>query len=248
MKKILFWPYQVYVWLVFLPVVAVWTLVCGSLAVITSILISPRFGSRQVGARYARWIGYLTPIMVRRSGLEHVDEGRSYVVVCNHQSQYDIVVVYGWLKLDLKWVIKQELRKVPFIGIGCEKVGHIFVDRQRPERARAAINSALNRLGNGIGILFFPEGTRSDDGSLLRFKKGAFRVAIDQQLPVLPVTVSGTREILPARSLRLFPGTARMVVHPPIETDGMTVDDVPELMERARLAIASALPPAAGPS
>lgn len=244
MRKLLFWPYQLYVWLVFLPLVAAWTLVSGTLAVVTSMLISPRFGSREVGSRYARWIGYLTPIIVRRRGLEHVDPRRSYVVVCNHQSQYDIVVVYGWLKLDLKWVIKKELRKVPFIGIGCEKVGHIFVDRQRPERARAAINDALHRLGDGIGILFFPEGTRSDDGHLLRFKKGAFRVAIDQQLPVLPVTVSGTRDILPARSLRLFPGTATLTVHAPIETAGMSVDEVPELMDRARAAIASALPPA----
>ena len=130
-----------------------------------------------------------------------------------------------WLKLDLKWVMKQELRKLPAIGIGCEKAGHIFIDRRNPQQAAKAITEALERLGTGIGILFFPEGTRSPDGHLLTFKKGAFRTAIDQQMPLLPVTLVGTRDILPARTLRLCPGKARMVIHPPIETEGLTVDD-----------------------
>ena len=94
-----------------------------------------------------------------------------------------------------------------------------------------------------IGILFFPEGTRSPDGHLLPFKKGAFRTAIDQQLPLLPVTLVGTRDILPARSLRLFPGKARMVIHPPIETAGMTVDQLDALMQQTREVITSAMPP-----
>ena len=138
--------------------------------------------------------------------------------------------------------MKAELRKIPAIGIGCEKAGHIFVERRNPKQASQAITDALARLGDGIGVLFFPEGTRSPDGRLLPFKKGAFRTAIDQQLPLLPVTVIGTRDILPARTLRLFPGTARMVIHPPIETRGMTVDQLDVLMQRTRDVITSAMP------
>ena len=243
MKSILFWPYQLYVWLIFLPLVALLTLVFSTLTIVFAWLVSPHFASRVFAATWARVCAFLTPMRVNVEGAEHAQRDRSYVVASNHQSQYDILVIYGWLKLDLKWVMKAELRKLPAIGVGCEKAGHIFVERRNPKQAAQAITEALARLGDGIGILFFPEGTRSPDGHLLPFKKGAFRTAIDQQLPLLPVTLVGTREILPARTLRLFPGTARMVIHPPIETTGMNVDQVDELMQRTRAVITTALPP-----
>jgi 1-acyl-sn-glycerol-3-phosphate acyltransferase len=243
MKNILFWPYQLYAWLVFLPLVAILTLLFSTLTVIFAWLVNPHFASRVFATTWARTLGFLTPIRVTVEGAEHAQRDRSYVVASNHQSQFDILVIYGWLKLDLKWVMKAELRKLPAIGIGCEKAGHIFVERRNPKQASQAITDALARLGDGIGVLFFPEGTRSPDGHLLPFKKGAFRTAIDQQLPLLPVTLVGTRDILPARSLRLFPGKARMVIHPPVETAGMTVEQVDELMQRAREVISSAMPP-----
>lgn len=243
MKKILFWPYQLYVWLIFLPIVAVLTLVFSVLTIIFATLISPHFASRVFAVSWARLAAWLTPMRVQVEGSEHARRHRSYIVTSNHQSMYDILVIYGWLRLDLKWVMKKEIRKIPGIGIGCEKAGHIFIERRNPKQAAQAISAALSRLGEGIGILFFPEGTRSLDGHLLPFKKGAFRTAIDQQLPILPVTVVGTRDILPAKSLRLFPGTARMVIHPPIETSGAGVEDLDSLMEQTRDAIRSAMPP-----
>ncbi len=242
MRKILFWPYQLYAWLVFIPLACVLSLLAGWLAVMTAIAISPRAGSRYVATRWARLIAWLAPMRVELVGGGNLDPGETYVVVSNHLSQFDILALYGWLDLDLKWVIKKELRKLPGIGIGCEKVGHIFVDRQNPEAARRSVNEALDRLGNGVGILFFAEGTRSLDGRLLPFKKGAFRIAIDQQLPVLPVTVIGTEHILPAKSLRLFPGRARVVIHPPIAPDDPPFSELRELMDETRRRIASALP------
>jgi 1-acyl-sn-glycerol-3-phosphate acyltransferase len=242
MKKIFFWPYQLYVWLVFVPLAAVVTLTCGLLTALFATVVSPRFASRYFAAPWARILAFLTPMRVSVKGAEHALRARSYVVVCNHQSQYDILLVYGYLDLDLKWVMKQELRKIPGIGIGCEKAGHIFIDRQNPRSARAAVTAALDRLGEGVGILFFAEGTRSLDGRLQPFKKGAFRLAIEQQLPVLPVTLLGTRDILPARTLRLFPGRGTMVIHPAIETAGMGMEQLEDLMQRAREAIASAMP------
>lgn len=242
MKKIFFWPYQLYVWLVFAPLLVVVTFLFSGLSVVSSMLISPHFGSRVFGATWARVCGWMTPISVKVEGAEYADSDRSYVVASNHQSGYDIFVLYGWLKLDLKWVMKAELRKVPAIGIGCEKVGHVFVDRRNPKQATRAINEALGRLDENIGLLFFPEGTRSLDGQLLPFKKGAFHTAIDQQIPILPVTVSGTKEILPAKTLRLFPGRVKMVIHPAIETTGLTLDDMESLKQKTRDVIASALP------
>ena len=242
MKKVFFWPYQVYAWLILLPLVGILTLLFSTLTAIFSVLISPRFASRVLASTWGRLLAWLTPISVAVEGGENARQDRSYVVVCNHQSSVDIPVVYGWLKLDLKWVIKQELRKIPGVGIGCEKMGHIFVDRKKPNRAGQAIKDALGRLGKGIGILFFVEGTRSPDGKLLPFKKGAFRIAIEQQLPVLPVTLIGTRDILPPYSLNPFPGRVRMVIHPAIETDGMGRLQIKDLTRRAKKMISSALP------
>ncbi|NNJ64321.1 MAG: 1-acyl-sn-glycerol-3-phosphate acyltransferase [Xanthomonadales bacterium] len=242
MRSILFWPYQLYAWLIFVPLVSLLTLIFSALTIVSAALINPHFASRVFAVTWARLAAFLTPIRVDVEGAENAQRQRSYIVASNHQSQYDILVIYGWLKLDLKWVMKKELRKIPGIGIGCEKAGHIFVERRNPKKAAQVINEALERLGDGIGILFFPEGTRSPDGRLLPFKKGAFRTAIDSQFPLLPVTVVGTRDILPARSLALFPGRARLVIHPPIETTGKTVEDLDGLMAEAREVINSALP------
>jgi 1-acyl-sn-glycerol-3-phosphate acyltransferase len=241
-KNLFFWPYQVYAWLVFFPLAALLTAFFSLCTIVAAALVNPHFASRVFAVTWARCCAWLTPIRVEVEGGEHAERNRSYVVASNHQSVYDILVIYGWLRLDLKWVMKAELRKVPFIGIGCEKAGHVFVDRRNRAQAAQAINRALARLGDGIGILFFPEGTRSADGRLLPFKKGAFHTAIEQQIPVLPVTVSGTREILPSKTLRLFPGRAKLVIHPAIETRGMDHADLEKLMERTRQSIASALP------
>jgi len=243
MRKTLFWIYQLYVWPVFIPLAAILTFVSGILTAAVATIVNPRFASRYFAATWARIVSRLTPMAVTVQGAENADRGRTYVVVCNHQSQYDILLIYGWLDLDLKWVMKQELRKIPGVGYGCEKAGHIFIDRSNPRRARAVVSEALARLGDGVGILFFAEGTRSLDGKLLPFKKGAFRLALEQQLPVLPVTVLGTRDILPAKSLRLFPGRGTMVIHPAIETAGRGLDETDALLEETRTAIASALPP-----
>jgi len=244
MKRIAIWLYQVYVWLIFYPLGFLLTLVLGWTTVVVSMIWTPRIASRYIAVSWARIICWLTPARVTVEGAENADPLKTYVVVCNHQSQYDIILVYGWLKLDLKWVLKKELRKIPGIGIGCEKAGHIYVDRSKPELARKAVRDALDSVGDGVGVLFFPEGTRSLDGKMGSFKKGAFRMATSQKLPILPVTLIGTRDIQKARSLVIVPGKMRMVIHPAIEVSG--ADDpetIRELISRTRTAINSSLPP-----
>ncbi len=239
-KKILFWPYQLWVWLILFPFIAIWSLSCGFLAVLVAVTVSQSFSSRYVARPWARVCAWITPIFVSVEGHENARPGQSYIIVCNHESQYDILLIYGWLNLDLKWVMKKDLRKIPGIGIGCEKVGNIIVDRKDPEQAHAAINDALQVLNKGIGILFFPEGTRSRDGRMLPFKKGAFRIAVEQQTPILPMTVVGTRDVLPAKTFRLFPGRVKLVIHPPIDTLDMDLLDVRKLMDKTRAIIESA--------
>lgn len=243
MKRIAFWLYPVYTWLIFMPLGLLLTFLAGWLTVLVSMIWSPKVASRHIAANWGKLVCWITPVWVTVEGAENANPDRTYVVVCNHQSQYDIFVVYGWLKLDLKWVLKAEIRKIPGVGIGCEKAGHIFVDRGNTDQTRESMREALDRVGDGVGVLFFAEGSRSLDGKLMPFKKGAFRVATSQNLPVLPITLIGTRDIQKPRSMMIFPGKIRMVIHPAIEVNGgQEVRDIRVLMDKTRAAVASALP------
>lgn len=233
--------YPFWQWLVFAPVAVLATIFSAILAVPTALL-SPRTANLHIAARWARLLARLTLVKVEIDGLELIDPTRSYVVVANHQSQFDIPLIYGYCGLDLRWVMKAEVGKIPFVAVGCRAIGHIFIDRADPESARDAINRAVQRLQPGTGMLFFPEGTRSRSGRLLPFKKGAFRVALDQQMDILPMTVIGTRDVLPADSMRLCPGTVRLKIHPPVSTAGISTTELDRLRAEVRQTIASALP------
>ena len=233
--------YPIWKWFGFLPLAAFATVVAGILAIPVA-LFSPRAANLYIAVPWARVLTILTPARVVVEGAENIRPGQSYVVVANHQSQFDIPLIYGYCGLDLRWVMKSQLKYIPFVAAGCRAIGHIFIDRSSPEKARDAINQALGRLQPGTGILFFAEGTRSRNGSLLPFKKGAFRVAVDRQLPVLPMTVTGTREVLPAGAFKLRPGTVRLQIHPPISADDGSSNAVEALQIRVRQQIASVLP------
>ena len=201
----------------------------------TAILALALVQSGTVAAAFAVMVNaWLTPMPVKVTGRENIDPRQSYVVVANHQSLYDVFVLYGFLGIDFKWVMKQEMRSVPGLGIGCEKVGHIFVDRSNRQAALASIKAAESKIRNGTSVVFFPEGTRSRDGALRPFKKGAFRFALDLNLPILPVTIVGTREILPPDTVDLLPGKARLIIDEPIRVDGLDGKDIPRLMEQVR--------------
>lgn len=234
--------YPVYQWLVYVPLAVLTTLVGAVLAVPLALLVSPRVANLYVAVPWGRILAWLVPVRVEVEGLDHIDPGQSYVVVANHQSQFDIPVVYGWIGLDLRWVAKVELSRIPFVAAGCRAIGHIFIDRANPDQSRTAINRAVGRLKPGTGLMFFAEGTRSLTGELRPFKKGAFRVAVDQQLPILPVTVIDTREILPAKSLRIRPGRVRMIIHQPLEPAGPGPGRASELSRRCHAIVAGALP------
>ncbi len=233
--------YPLYQWLIYVPLAVLTTLICGALAVPVA-LISPRVANQYVAVPWGRILAWLVPLRVEVEGRQHLDPGQSYVVVANHQSQFDIPVIYGWIGLDLRWVAKAELGRIPFMAAGCRAIGHVFIDRSDPDQARQAIDRAVKRLRRGTGLMFFAEGTRSRSGSLMPFKKGAFRVAVDQQLPVLPVTVIGTRNALPAGSLSIRPARVRLVIHPPLTTTGLEAGDARSLRHDCHARIASVLP------
>lgn len=238
------WPYQVWKLLVVVPVGVVTTLVASTVILVLIPFVKPSTLSRVIGGNWARILAAVTPMPVRVVGRERIDPLQSYVVVSNHQSQFDILVLYGWLGIDFRWVMKQELRLVLGLGAACAALGHIYIDRSNHEIAVRSINDAREQITGGTSVIFFPEGTRSEDGRMRPFKKGAFRFAIDTGLPILPVTVDGTCDVLPPRRFDLRPGRARLVIHEPIPSTGLATMDLPGLSDRVRSTIGSALPEA----
>lgn len=233
--------YFIYVWLILIPLVLLATLFFGISCPLIAPVVGPRRAGQLCALPWARIGLFLNGVRVDVYGREHVDPKQSYVIVANHLSHTDIWVLYGYLGIDIRWVAKMELSRVPVVGTACVALGHVFIDRSNRGRAIASLERAKERIVNGTSIIFFPEGTRSRAGEMLPFKKGAFRMAQDLRMPILPLTLSGTREILPPDTARLAPGNARIIIHPPIAVEGDSEEELASLMERSRAAIASGL-------
>ena len=240
-RKVFYYLYAPYKWLVFFPFIVVNTIFFGIVAVVVSSLVNQRIGSYLGGVVWSRLNAFFTPMFVKVAGKDNIEPHTSYIIIPNHQSYYDIFLIYGWLGLDIKWVMKKELAKIPGIGFGSKKVGHIFIDRSNSRVAMESLNAARKKLVNGTSVVIFPEGTRSKTGQLGSFKRGAFKLALELNLPILPVTVINTRNVLPADSLKLLPGKVRMVIHKPIDVSDCSEKNIPDLMEEVRHTIDSSL-------
>jgi 1-acyl-sn-glycerol-3-phosphate acyltransferase len=179
-------------------------------------------------------------------GRENIDPERTYVVMSNHQSHYDVPVLYYVLGPNVRMVAKKELFELPVFGRAIREAGFIEVDRQNTERAIASLDEAKHHLAGGTHIWIAPEGTRSPTGELMPFKKGGFHVALAMQAPILPITIRGTREILRAKGVLSRRGVeVSVTIHPPIETSALASLDrkaaSERLMTQVRAAVASAL-------
>lgn len=178
-------------------------------------------------------------VHTRIRGKERIERGRSYVVITNHQSLYDIPTLVTALGIQFRWIIKKEVLKVPLFGYALYASRNIFIDRSNRESAIESIHRGMARLPRGTSVLFFAEGTRSPDGKIHDFRKGGFVTAIEGKLPILPVTVNGSRKVLAKKSIVFQPGSIEVVVGDPIETAGYTGEGLGELMRRTRDTIVS---------
>jgi len=228
-----YWLYQPYKWLIFMPLFGVATIICAILAATISIIISPKAGSIW-GVIWGRFICFITPVRVFVKGKENIDKKKSYIIIANHQTLFDILLLYAFLGIDFKFIMKMELRKVPFLGYACYKVGHIYINRKSPKAALQSLNEAKQKLINGVSVLVFPEGTRSKQKEMLQFKKGAFKLATDLNLDILPVTVVDSYKILRKGVVNLLPGKVGIVVHPHIVVADFE-NDMEGLMGEARV-------------
>jgi 1-acyl-sn-glycerol-3-phosphate acyltransferase len=168
-------------------------------------------------------------------------EKGAYVVVANHQSMLDILLL-SRLPREMKWVAKEELFKIPWVGWMLRMTGDIAVRRGDPESGGEALAKAKDYLARGMSVMMFPEGTRSTKGTMLPFKSGAFRLALEAGVPVLPIAVSGTAHGMPKGGPWVRPCRATARVLEPVVLDGAGPDDAPKLRDLVRARIAETLP------
>jgi len=177
---------------------------------------------------------------VKVRGTEHLQHGRSYIYVCNHASMFDIPVVSAGIPDDIRIVYKRELEKIPVFGWGLRWSNYIGIDRGSSAEARRSLDDAVAKIRNGASVLMFAEGTRTSDGKLQPFKRGAFHLAARSGVPIVPLTINGSFSIVPKHSLRIRPGTVELVLSPPVSVDAVQGKDAErELMEKVRSAIAA---------
>lgn len=157
---------------------------------------------------------FLLPVRVE--GREHLDQQTSYVFVANHQGAFDIFLLYGFIHRNFKWMMKKSLRRVPFVGKACESAGHIFVDNSSIYGIRSTIEQGRSVLRDGTSLIVFPEGARTYTGKMRPFKKGAFQLADELQLPIVPLTINGSFTILPRTKKFLHWCPLTLTIHPPI--------------------------------
>lgn len=217
------------------------TLVMGVPAILLALLLPGKVRKGKlffvVSRTYARIALWFFRVRVEGRGLANIDRGKPYVFMSNHVSHADSPALALVISHPLHWVFKKELANIPVFGWVLLACGQIMVDRSSPEKSKAALEEALSGLSGNNSVMIYPEGTRSRDGNLQPFKKGGFWMALQMELSLVPVRVSGSREIVPADTLRVSPGTITVEVFPPIETRGKTPSDIPDLMERVREAI-----------
>lgn len=216
--------------------VSVSTVVAAALAIV-GILVTRRASPGDViGPLWARFVAKVCGIRIAIEGVEHIEPHRAYVLIANHLSNLDVIATLAAVPLPIHFVAKQELLRVPVFGRALQMSNHIVIDRSRPEEAIARINRRVSgQLGHPFGILFFAEGTRSPEGKVQAFKKGGVTLALHTALPIIPVSISGTRKFLPKGGLHIHPGgRVKIVLGAPIETRGRSVDQRETLNEQVR--------------
>jgi 1-acyl-sn-glycerol-3-phosphate acyltransferase len=202
-----------------IPAIGVYTIGLGTVSILSSLLDpSGDFGHKCARA-WAWLVLRTTGVRVTAVGLERLQPHRSYVFASNHQSIYDIPIVFTTLPLQLRIVAKDSLGRFPFLGWHLQRTGHLLVDRTNPG---AGIVKKMSRLVSGArSLIVFPEGTRSSDGRVAPFKGGMFLVAIDAGLPIVPVSIAGSRHVMLKGRLMTCPGDVTITIHDPIPTAGV---------------------------
>jgi len=229
------------------PLIILSTIACGSVSIIASLFDSTGRAAMRVARVWSRSLLLIARVRVKVEGLDRIDLGASCVFCSNHLSYMDTPVVLSSIPAEFRFLAKEGLFQIPFLGTHLKQAGHVPVPREDPRRAIRTMSTAARIMcERGVSLLVFPEGGRSQDGVLQPFKEGAAYIAIKAQAPLVPVAVMGTREILAMGSAVFRGGPVRLRIGHPIPTEGLTLRDREALTAAAHEQIASLLGAAAG--
>ena len=236
--------YKVYQFCIVLPLGLLLTGLPTPPTPLLSVCGFPVFAAKYLGGFWAWAMMRMLLIPVTVEGKEHVDPKQSYVFVANHQGAFDIFGIYGYLRHEFKWMMKKSLGDIPLVGMACRKAGFIFVDKSSRRAILQTMTDAKKALTGGASLCVFPEGARTFTGHMGVFRSGAFQLANTLQLPVVPITIDGSFDILPR--MRGFNFVSwhplRIVIHEPIAPEGKGPEHVRHAMDESYRIIMSALP------
>jgi 1-acyl-sn-glycerol-3-phosphate acyltransferase len=222
--------------LVLIPLVTVFTIVLGAASLLASLVDRSGRAAHACARMWSRLILFVsgTRVVVRGAPPPR----GTYVYAANHQSIYDIPILFWSIRRQLRIIAKASLGRIPFLGWHLRLAGHLLVDRENPG---PGILKRMRRLvADHASLIVFPEGTRSRDGKVAKFKGGVFLLAIEHQLPIVPVSVQNSRHVMLKDFVTVRPGEVVVTIHPPVPTTGMTRANARELSERVRAIIESA--------
>jgi 1-acyl-sn-glycerol-3-phosphate acyltransferase len=217
-----------------IPTISAYTILLGTLSIL-STFVDRRGHAAHWCARAWSWLILATTgVEVSVSGLERAAPGQTYVFVSNHQSIYDIPVIFASVPFQLRIIAKESLGRFPFLGWHLTRAGHLLVDRSNPDRPRI-LNQWRRLVSDRISLIIFPEGTRSGDGHVARFKAGSFLLALEAGLTIVPLSITGSRHVMTKGKLATRPGHVTLKIHEPVVTpkiDAPTIADARDLATR----------------
>jgi len=203
-------------------------------AVVFSLLPNSENRVHKVANIWAKILLLLSNTKVEVIGKENIIQGRPQVFMANHQSDFDILIALGHVPGQFRWIAKKELFNVPIFGAAMKNAGYIEIDRNNHEKALRSMEEAALRIREGKSVMTFPEGTRSRNGEIKPFKQGTFHLAIRSGVPIVPISIIGSGQIMPKRSLKVKPGRVKLVIGKPMEVKNYTIETRRELIEKVR--------------
>lgn len=240
--KYIYWIYQL---CVAVPVTIIATIITAAVTGLGCSIGNGHVWGYYPGRWWSRVITRIFLLTVTVEGRENLEKDHSYVFVANHQGMFDIFLIYGYLNRNFKWMMKHQLRKMPFVGYACEKSHQIFVDRRSPSKIKKTIMEAEKTLKGGTSLVVFPEGARTFTGHMGKFKKGAFMLADELQLPVVPLTINGSFNVMPRMKDWHFVSwhPLRLTIHQPVYPVGHGSENIQAVMRQSYDSVMSALTP-----
>ena len=237
--------YRLYQLCIVVPIFAIASIITSLTTVVGCMLGNGHFWGYYPGKYWSRLAIWLCLLPVKVEGRELLDKKQSYVFVANHQGAFDIFLIYGFLNRNFKWMMKKGLRKIPLVGIACEYAHHIFVDKSGPSKIRKTYDTARETLKEGMSVVVFPEGARSFTGHMGVFRRGAFMLADELQLPVVPLTINGSFNVKPRMKdlFWVFWHPLKLTIHEPIAPIGKGADNINNQMTKSYDAVMSGLTP-----